>query len=131
MVVDQVRRGCFALALVVSLAVLFSPAAAVPTAPPGTDIAVHLAVFVALAYTSVLAGLPLSAAAVTLPAYGALSELVQASPVLGRSASLVDWAFDLMGVGLGLALALAVRRTGRWWAPDPTRSGSGGPVPPA
>lgn len=130
MVVDPVRRGCFALAFVVSLAVLFSPAAAVPTAPPGTDVAVHLAVFAALAYTSALAGLPLLKAMVALPAYGAVSELIQSLPALGRSASLVDWAFDLLGVGLGLGLALAARRCGHWWAPDPARSGSG-PSPPA
>lgn len=101
----------------ISVAVQFAPASAVPSSPPGADLAVHLAVFAALGYTCMLAGLPVPIAAVALPVYGGLSELIQTLPQLGRSASTLDWACDVLGAALGLGVAMAVRRTGRWWAP--------------
>lgn len=120
MAVEQLRQGCFALVFVSSLAVLFSPAEAVPTAPPGTDVVVHAVTFAALAYTALLAGLPLAAALVALPVYALGSELVQALPALGRSSSLLDLACDLVGAVAGLALAREFRGRDRWWSPpDP------------
>ena len=42
-------RGAFAVAVLVSLAVLFAPADDVPASPPGVDKVVHLLLFAALA----------------------------------------------------------------------------------
>jgi hypothetical protein len=53
-------RGAFAVAVLVSLAVLFAPADEVPFAPPGVDKIVHGALFAALAdVVGVLLGLAL------------------------------------------------------------------------
>ena len=50
-------RGAFAVAVLVSLAVLFAPAGEVPDAPPGVDKVVHLVLFLALAVTGRWAGI--------------------------------------------------------------------------
>jgi len=115
--VDRIRRLCFALVLVVSLVVLFTPDSAVPVGPAGTDKVVHVALFAALTYTGVLAGLAWGPATVAMLGYAAVSEVVQALPDLGRSASVADWAADAVGVAVGLAAVFALRRTRRWWAP--------------
>ncbi len=50
-------RGAFAVAVLVSLAVLFAPADDVPFAPPGVDKLVHAGLFLALALTGRWAGI--------------------------------------------------------------------------
>ena len=105
-------RGVFAVAVLLSLAVLLAPASDVPSAPAGVDKVVHLALFAALATAGRWAGIGARALALLLLAYAAVSEVVQGLPALGRSASLADWGADAVGVLLGLALwALAARRT--------------------
>ncbi|MGY2064829.1 VanZ family protein [Blastococcus sp. SYSU DS0619] len=97
-------RAVFALAVAVSLVVLFAPGSDVPSAPPGVDKVVHLLVFAGLAVTGRWAGVPLAPLAVALVLYAAGSELVQGLTPLARSASVVDAAADLVGVAVGLAL---------------------------
>ncbi len=96
------RRAAFALALLVSAVVLFLPASGVPSAPPGTDKLVHLLVFAALAFTGRWAGVRPVPLGLGLLVYAGLSEVVQGTAPLGRSASLADGAFDVTGVVLGL-----------------------------
>ncbi|WP_169063842.1 VanZ family protein [Geodermatophilus dictyosporus] len=95
-------RGAFAVTVLVSLAVLFAPASDVPTAPPGVDKLVHLALFLALALAGRWAGIRPVPLAVLLLAYGAVSEVVQAASALARSGSVLDWLADAAGIGLGL-----------------------------
>ncbi len=96
-------RGVFAVAVLVSLAVLFAPSDDVPASPPGVDKVVHLLLFVALAVTGRWAGARARALGVLLVVYAAVSEVVQGISVLGRSASVADWAADTIGVLAGLA----------------------------
>ena len=49
-------RGVFAVAVLVSLAVLFAPADDVPASPPGVDKLVNLLLFAALAFSGRWAG---------------------------------------------------------------------------
>ena len=105
-------RGVFAVAVLVSLAVLFAPASDVPSAPAGVDKIVHLALFAALATTGRWAGVGARPLAAVLLGYAAVSEVVQGLSALDRSMSLADWMADAVGVLLGLALwQLAARRT--------------------
>ncbi|MBA3524431.1 MAG: VanZ family protein [Geodermatophilaceae bacterium] len=96
-----------------SLLILFSPASAVSSAPPGTDIVVHLSLFAALALTSVLAGFSPQAAVLLWLGYAALSEVLQMTiPGLYRSGSVLDWLADAAGVLAGLLVAALFRRRG-------------------
>lgn len=104
-----VRRGCFVLVVLVSLAVLFAPGDAVPTAPTGTDKVVHAALFLALALTGRLALLAARPLALGLAAYAAASEAIQAWAPLARSGSVLDLLTDLAGIALGLLLFAPVR----------------------
>ena len=97
-------RGTFAVAVLVSLAVLFAPQSDVPSAPPGVDKAVHLLLFAALAVSGRWAGIGRRALAALLVGYAAISEVVQELAALGRSASVADWLADVVGALLGLAL---------------------------
>jgi hypothetical protein len=97
-------RGAFALAVLVSLAVLFAPAGDVPFAPPGVDKLVHLALFAALAVTGRWAGIGRGPLAIGLVVYAAVSEVLQGLTPLNRSASLADWVADVVGVLVGLLL---------------------------
>lgn len=97
-------RGVFAVAVLVSFAVLFAPASDVPPSPPGVDKAVHVALFAALALSGRWAGVGRTAVSVLLIGYAAVSEVVQGLPAIGRSASVADWLADVAGVLLGLAL---------------------------
>ena len=104
-------RGAFAVAVLVSLAVLFAPASDVPSAPPGVDKLVHLALFAVLALTGRWAGLRAGVLGGLLIAYAVVSELVQGLTPLARSASLADGLADVTGVALGLlAWTLLARR---------------------
>ncbi|MCA0146609.1 VanZ family protein [Blastococcus sp. LR1] len=107
-----VPRAAFAVVGVVSLFVLFVPAAGVPTAPPGTDKVVHLLLFAALAVTGRWAGVTRVPLVVGLVAYAAVSEVVQGTTALGRSASLADGLADVAGILLGLLIwSVGTRRT--------------------
>jgi hypothetical protein len=93
-------RGAFAVAVLVSLAVLFAPASDVPYSPPGVDKIVHASLFAALALTGRWAGASRVVLAPALVLYGAASEVVQGW--IGRDAALGDWLADAVGVLLGL-----------------------------
>ena len=109
-VYGPVSRGAFALAVLVSLAVLFAPASDVPTAPPGVDKIVHGLLFLALAFTGRWAGIRQSLLGAALVAYAAVSELIQGLTPLDRSMSVGDWLADVVGVLIGLALWTWVAR---------------------
>jgi VanZ family protein len=106
-------RGAFAVAVLVSLVVLFAPAGEVPSAPPGVDKLVHLAVFLALAVTGRWAGFRTTVLAGLLVAYAAVSEVIQALTPLERSGSVADWVADVVGLGLGLRAWALVGRLRR------------------
>ena len=97
-------RAAFTAAVVASLVVLFAPAGDVPSAPPGVDKVVHGLLFLALAMTGRWAGLRSAALLPALVVYAGGSEVVQGLDVIGRTASVADWAADVAGVLVGLAL---------------------------
>jgi hypothetical protein len=103
-------RGVFAVAVLVSLAVLFAPGSDVPSAPPGVDKLVHGGVFLLLAVTGRWAGIPRAVLAGLLVLYGAVSEVVQGIPALDRDPAVGDWVADVVGVLLGLLLWAAIER---------------------
>ena len=106
-------RGAFAVAVHLSLAVLFAPAGEVPFAPPGVDKIVHGALFAALALSGRWAGIGRRVLAVLLVLYAAVSEVLQEVTALDRTGSVADWLADVVGVLLGLALwELLERRRG-------------------
>lgn len=105
-------RGAFAVALLVSLAVLFAPASDVPSAPPGVDKLVHGAVFLALAATGRWAGLGRAVLAGALVVYAVTSEIGQG--LIGRDTAWGDVVADVVGALLGLLVwQLLVRRAAR------------------
>jgi VanZ family protein len=95
-------RGAFTVVVLLSLAVLFTPASDVPSAAPGVDKLVHLSLFAALAVTGRWAGVRREVLAVLLVLYAAVSELLQSLDVLSRSTSVADWLADVVGVLVGL-----------------------------
>jgi hypothetical protein len=108
-------RGVFAVAVLVSLAVLFAPASDVPSAPAGVDKVVHVLLFAVLAVSGRWAGARRGVLAGLLLLYAAVSELLQSLPVLNRSTSAADLLADAVGVLVGILLwdALARRRLTR------------------
>jgi hypothetical protein len=107
---SPLSRGAFAVAVLVSLAVLFAPPSDVPGSPPGVDKVVHLSLFLVLALTGRWAGLPRGALAGGLVLYAAGSEVVQGLDVVGRDASVADGVADVIGVLAGLLLWQLARR---------------------
>ena len=103
-------RGAFAVAVLVSLAVLFAPASDVPSSPPGVDKVVHLSLFLALALTGRWAGCRRQVTAVLLLLYAAVSELLQGTDLVGRDAEVLDWVADAAGVLTGLVLWAVISR---------------------
>jgi hypothetical protein len=103
-------RGAFAVAVLVSLAVLFAPPADVPASPPGVDKVVHASLFLLLAVTGRWAGVTRGVLAGALVLYAAGSEVVQGLDAVGRSVSVADWLADVVGVLAGLALWSAASR---------------------
>lgn len=87
----------FAVVALISLVVLFTPASGVPTTPPGTDKAIHLALFAALGATGVLAGFRTRPLLLGLACYAGVSEVLQAVLPLGRDGGVLDAAVDLLG----------------------------------
>lgn len=105
-------RGVFAVVVLVSLAILFAPASDVPSAPPGVDKLVHVALFTALAVSGRWAGVGVAAIAWGLVGYAVVSELIQGLTPLARSASPADGLADLAGILIGLAVwGVVSRRT--------------------
>jgi hypothetical protein len=106
-------RGAFAVAALVSLAVLFAPPSDVPSSPPGVDKIVHFSLFAVLALTGRWAGVGRGALAGLLVLYAAVSELLQGTDLVGRDASVADLVADSAGVVAGLLLwrLLASRRS--------------------
>jgi VanZ family protein len=105
-------RGVLAVAVLVSLAVLFAPPSDVPDSPSGVDKVVHLLLFLVLTVTGRWAGVRRAVLATVLVLYAAGSEVLQGLDAVGRSASIPDWLADVVGVLAGLAAwaALARRR---------------------
>jgi hypothetical protein len=93
-------RGAFAVAVLVSLAVLFAPADDVPFAPAGVDKLVHGALFATLALTGRWAGIGRTVLLPVLILYAAVSEVLQG--MIGRDAAVGDWVADVVGLLLGL-----------------------------
>jgi hypothetical protein len=93
-------RGAFAVAVLVSLAVLFAPAQDVPFAPFGVDKLIHGSLFAALALTGRWAGVGRAVLAPVLVLYAAVSEVVQG--MIGRDATVGDLLADVVGVLVGL-----------------------------
>jgi VanZ family protein len=106
-------RGAFAVAVLVSLAVLFAPPSDVPSSPPGVDKLVHFSLFAVLALTGRWAGVTRGVLAGLLVVYGALSELLQGTDLVNRDASVADLVADSAGVVGGLLLwrLIASRRS--------------------
>ena len=97
-------RGAFAVAVLVSLAVLFAPPSDVPPSPPGVDKLVHFTLFAVLALSGRWAGVGRTVLAVLLVPYAAGSELLQGTDLVGRDASVADLLADSAGVVVGLLL---------------------------
>jgi len=97
---SPLSRSAFAVAVLVSLAVLFAPADDVPFAPAGVDKLVHGALFAALALTGRWAGIGRTVLAPVLVLYAAVSEVLQG--MIGRDAAVGDWVADVAGLLLGL-----------------------------
>ena len=97
-------RGSFAVAVLVSLAVLFAPPSDVPSGPPGVDKVVHFALFAVLAVTGRWAGIGRGVLAGMLVLYAAGSELLQGTDLVDRDASIGDLVADSAGVVAGLLL---------------------------
>jgi len=97
-------RGAFAVAVLVSLAVLFAPPGDVPATPYGVDKVVHALLFAALAFTARWAGVGRGVTAGLLVLYAAVSEALQGTDLVARDASLGDWLADVVGVLAGLLL---------------------------
>jgi hypothetical protein len=97
-------RGAFAVAVLISLAVLFAPPSDVPSSPPGVDKVVHFSLFAVLALTGRWAGVGRGVLAGLLVLYAAGSELLQGTDLVNRDASVGDLVADSAGVVVGLLL---------------------------
>jgi VanZ family protein len=97
-------RGAFAVAVLVSLAVLFAPPSDVPSSPPGVDKLVHFSLFAVLALTGRWAGVRRGVLAGLLVLYAGVSELLQGTDLVNRDASVGDLLADSAGVVVGLLL---------------------------
>lgn len=105
------HRVLFTICCVASAVILFTPSSGVPTAPPGTDKLVHLALFLALTGTGLLAGARYGPLVTALVCYAPLSELLQDALPIHRHADPLDLAADLAGVLTALALLRPARRS--------------------
>ncbi|MHA6800662.1 VanZ family protein [Bounagaea algeriensis] len=84
-----------------------------PTAPAGSDKAVHVALFAALAATGGWAGFRSRVLLSALTGYAVLSEVVQHVLPLGRTGDPADALADVCGMAAGWVLANGVRRVAR------------------
>ena len=109
------RRTPFALVVLLSLWMLFSPGSTVPSGPAYSDKVVHALLFAALAATGLRAGLRPAPLLVVLVAYAGASEVLQAVLPIHRDGDVADAAADVIGAALGAFLpaffpALLARR---------------------
>jgi VanZ family protein len=107
-----VRRGAFAVALLISLVILLFPGDHVPRAPGQTDKIVHIVMFAVVAVAGLRALVPAGWLAVGLIGYGGLAELAQSLPGIRRSTDAVDWIADAVGVLLVTVVYAVMRRRG-------------------
>ena len=99
-------RAAFSVVAVISVYVLFWPRPAGSGIDlPGADKAVHLLLFLLLAGTARLRFGAVRLVLAGLLAYAAVSELVQALLLSGRSGDLLDLLADALGVVGGWLLA--------------------------
>lgn len=110
-VLPRLAWAAFAVALLVQLAVLYSPSTP-DGAPgvPGLDKVVHATIFLLPALFGVLAGIRPLRLAVVLVAHAIASELVQHLLLPERSGDAWDALADVVGVALGLVIGLAMRK---------------------
>ena len=94
-----------AVSLVAALIILFTPASGVPSGFAHSDKIVHFFLFAALAFSSRFAAIGTVRTAVWTVTFAAASEVLQAALPLGRSGSLEDAVFDVLGVAAGLLVA--------------------------
>ncbi|WP_369134370.1 VanZ family protein [Modestobacter sp. I12A-02662] len=95
-------RGAFAVAVLISLAVLFAPPSDVPPSPYGIDKLVHGLLFAVLALTGRWAGVGRGGLAGLLVLYAAVSEIIQSTDLVNRNGSVADLVADVTGVLVGL-----------------------------
>ena len=101
-------------ALAVQLLVLYAPhAPAAAAAVPGADKVVHLAVFAAVTFTALRAGLSAALVVGFGVVHAVVSEVVQHTLLPGRSGDPLDAVADVLGVLAGVALARALDRQRR------------------
>lgn len=96
------------LSMVAALIILFTPASGVPSGFEHSDKIVHFVLFAALAWSSTVAAISPTWTAMWTVAFAALSEVLQAALPLGRSGSLLDLFFDVLGAAAGLLVAARV-----------------------
>ena len=97
-------RAVFVTAVLVSLAVLFTPGSDVPLVPPGVDKIVHAVLFALLAACGRWAGIDGRVLGWLLLLYAAGSEVAQALLVPGRSGSIGDLLADVVGMVTALLM---------------------------
>jgi hypothetical protein len=103
-----------AVALVVQVLVLYVPRVpAVGIDVPGADKVTHLAVFAAVTFTALRAGLAPALVVGFGVAHAVLSEVVQHALLPGRSGDPFDAAADVLGVVAAVVLARALERQRR------------------
>jgi hypothetical protein len=100
----HLSRGVFVVVTLFSLAALFAPAGGIPATPSGLDKAGHLALFAVLACSGRWTGIPVPVLGPVLLVYATVSEALQGTTALGRTASLADWLADVVGILAGLLL---------------------------
>lgn len=104
---------CFALALLLQLAVLYAPSTPGDPGIPGLDKLVHAIVFLLPALLGVLAGLRPLWLGAALAAHAVVSEVVQQLALPERSGEVWDAVADVAGVAIGLAIGVALLRRRR------------------
>jgi VanZ family protein len=104
------RRVPFAVAVLLSLVVIFTPGPQVPTGVQISDKLIHASLFALLAVTGVLAGLPPVRLAIGLVVYAGASEILQAVLPINRDGDVRDALADSLGAIAGLLVAVVVRR---------------------
>lgn len=107
-------RAALVLTVLVQVVALYAPRAPGTGGASGVDKIVHCALFAAVAFTAVRAGLPWRPVVAVLLAHAVASELVQHFLLPDRSGDPLDAVADSFGTGVGvLAGRAGVRRARR------------------